>query len=172
MLAAMQTLSIDIVMRRSVSVLRNRDISEATRIDVEQSVLDWVKRMMIPVAVGMTLMFALLYDSLSSINRGGLAFQFQFVMYGAAVTLVPAVLYALFRPSHKLSPRAGFWSICIGLICVFVPFGLAETLWPLMPRLLQVLSSDDIVNLTPLFGLTSSFIVFAVVTKVEVRHAR
>ena len=168
----MQTLSIDIVMRKSISVLHNPDISEETRKDVEQLVLDWVKRMMIPVVVGMTLIFALLYDSLSGINRGGLAFQFQFVMYGAAVTLVPAVLYALFRPAHQLSHRAGFWSICIGLICVFVPFGIAETLWSYVPRLPQILSSDNIVNLTPLFGLAASFIVFAAVAKMETRHAR
>jgi cytochrome bd-type quinol oxidase subunit 2 len=170
LLAAMQTLAIDIFKRKSASVLWNPDLSQDKRREVEQSVLDWVKRMMIPVVVGMTLVFALLYYSLSSINRQGLAFQFQFVMYGAAVTLVPSVLFALFRPTEQSSHGAGFWSICVGLICVFVPFGLAETLWSHVPRMLQALSSDDVVNLTPLFGLMASVIVFAVVRKMEKRY--
>jgi hypothetical protein len=120
----------------------------------------------------MTLIFALLYYGLSRIDRQGLAFQFQFVMYGAAVTLVPAVLVALFRPAQRLSSKAGFWSICVGLICVFVPFGLAETVWSRVPRLSSMLASDDIVNLTPLIGLVSSVIVFTVITRMEMRHAR
>ena len=169
LLAAMQTLAIDIFKRKSISALYNRDTPSEARKDIEQSVLDWVKRMMIPVVVGMTVIFALLYYGLSSINRQGLAFQFQFVMYGAAVTLVPSVLFALFRPTDKLSPKAGLWSICVGLICVIVPFGLAETIWSHLGRVPQVLSADDIVNLTPLLGLASSVSVYAVVRRMEMR---
>ena len=172
LLAAMQTLSIDIVKRKALSSAMNSGGGEDARLKIEQSVLDWVKRMMIPVCVGMTLIFALLYDGLSKLNRQGLAFQFQFVMYGAAVTLVPAVLFPLLRQSERRSARAGFWSIFVGLLCVVVFFAAAEGLWPHLPTLSGMVNSDDIVNLTPLFGLTSSFCVFVAIERMEARNAR
>lgn len=172
LLAAMQTLSIDLFKRQSMAVINGRDLNEAERKEIEQSVLDWVKRWMIPVVVGMTLLFAAPYNGLSRIDRQGLAFQFQFVMYGAAVTLVPTVMFALFRPPKRRLPRAGFWSICVGLICVIVPFGLAETLWSYIPMISHLLTSDDVVNLTPLFGVLSSFVVFMAIAKWETHDAR
>ena len=172
LLAAMQTLAIDVFKRRVIPILNDTGTTEEKRREIELSVLDWVKRMMIPVVLGMTLVFAALYYGLSRIDRQGLAFQFQFVMYGAAVTLVPAVLAALFRPKSKLSSRAGFLSIFVGLIFVFVPFGVAETVWSRFPNLVGVISSDDIVNLTPLIGLVTSIVVFTVVSKMEMRNAR
>jgi Na+/proline symporter len=179
LMAAMQTLAIDVFSRREAAELRRLDLSGESRQQLEQSVLDWVKRMMIPVVVAMTITFALLYYGLSKIDKQGLAFQFQFVMYGAAVTLVPCVSFWLFRKPSDLPDRvsgAGFWSILVGLLFVIVPFGLAQLSWAQLRRPLEALGwvagPDDIVNLTPLFGLVASAITFALIRWTEVRRAR
>jgi hypothetical protein len=176
LVAAMQTLAVDVVKRRPAAILRKSGLTPQDRLQTEQSILDWVKKMMVPVVVTMTFVFASLYYSLSRIDMQGLAFQFQFVMYGAAVTLAPSVIFSLFRnKATNESPSissAGFWSILIGLIFVVVPFGLAETVWTKLGVRPLTLSSDDIVNLTPLTGLLAAAIVFSIVRFREVRRAR
>ena len=103
LVAAMQTLAVDVFKRQEAAALRNPRISNESRQQIERSVLDWVRRMMIPVVVAMTIGFASLYYGLTKVGKQGLAFQFQFVMYGAAVTLVPCVAFGLFR-KRKTSP--------------------------------------------------------------------
>lgn len=176
LVAAMQTLAVDVIKRKPASILRSSGANLQERAQAEESILGWVKKMMVPVAILMTVIFASLYYSLSRIDMQGLAFQFQFVMYGAAVTLVPSVVFSLFRNNvADAAPNvssAGFWSILIGLIFVIVPFGLAETVWTRLAIRPLALSPDDIVNLTPLTGLVAAAVTFSVVRLREVRSVR
>ncbi len=170
LIAAMQTLAVDVFKRKEAVQLKNSGINPEQLQEAEQLVLAWVKRMMIPVVLAMTLVFAFLYYGLSRVNMQGLAFQFQFVMYGAAVSLVPSVIYGLFHKAPVANRSAGFWSILIGLIFVIIPFIMAEVFRNI--KLPLNLGSDDIVNLTPLFGLIASTGTFYILkgTKVE-KHA-
>ena len=176
LLAAMQALAIDIVKRKQAAELRRHEISEESRNEIEADIVLWVKRRIILVVVLMTVIFWALWFGLSKVDKSGLAFQFQFVMYGAATTLVPSVIYRLFRKTEDTAWKsdAGFWSILAGLILVIVPFGLAESPLAGMDRWLGMihLQPDDVANLTPLLGLLAATITFALVKISEVRRAR
>ena len=177
LMAAMQALAIDVVKRKQAKELRRKDISVETRSEIESDIVLWVKRRIILVVVLMTVIFWALWFGLGKIDKSGLAFQFQFVMYGAATTLVPSVIYRLFvkaKAESSWNSNAGFWSILVGLIFVIVPFGLAETPFVGLDRLLGIINmqADDIANLTPLLGLLAATIVFTSVRMLEVRRAR
>jgi hypothetical protein len=178
LLAAMQTLTVDVFHRRRAATMRDPAASVEERTLAEYRVLSWVKRGIVPVAVIMTLAFAGLYYLLGTINKSNLAFQFQFVMYGAATTLVPAVLYGLFRAPHADEKahvgRAGFYSILAGLIFVVGPFAAAQLWWETIKAAPQALgisaTPDDIVNLAPLFGLVASAVTFWFVRRRDSRR--
>ena len=177
LLAAMQALAVDIFKRKEAKELLRIDLTKEVKMEIEQEIVVWVKQRMVLVVVTMTVIFWGLWFGLGKIDKSGLAFQFQFVMYGAATTLVPCVGYRLFwrtTDSASWKSNAGFWSILIGLFCVIVPFGLAEIPPLHLDTALQKvhLVPDDISNLTPLFGLVASLITFVFVRMREVSRAR
>lgn len=169
LVAAMQTLAIDVVKRKEVAKFDNETLYGPDKQMIEQDILSWVKQNVMTASLVSVLLFASLYYGLTYFESAANVFQFQFVMYGAAVTLVPVVITHLFIDRENASIRSrpeGFWSIAIGLSAAIIPFILAAFFWNASPvmRLRAMspieLASDMIINLTPLFGLTASVIVF------------
>lgn len=160
-LAGMQTIALDIVWQKRAD---SSDILE----NHEGAVL-WVKRWVTLFSLLTVAIFALMYYGLSAAGAPGVVFQFQFVMYGAAVTLFPTVaigMYAMHRnKAMPVGETVAFYSILLGLIFVIIPFGLAVSPWgsAYLERVSKVLpfavSVDAIANLTPVFGIVAASLV-------------
>jgi hypothetical protein len=163
--AAMQTLSLDMFKRREAAIYQDPKTDATTRSLVERDVLDWAKRNVIAVCLAMVATFSTLYYGLRYFESAAIVFQFQFVMYGAAVTLAPVVLAKLVHSSEAASVTnhsAGLLSIALGLLFVIVPFAIAAFFWNTLPlqavrRIVPFsLAPDAIINLTPLLGLIAA----------------
>jgi Na+/proline symporter len=162
LLAAMQTLAVDLFRRKHVLQL---NLMREGKRQAETEIINWCKRYM-PVLGGlMVAVFASLFYL-----KGESTFAYQFVMYGAAVTLFPVVWAGLCRipigadqsPSTPAISHSGaFLSIFVGLLFVLIPFFFSGPLraW-LQGRLGWEMPEDALTNLAPLFGLAAATFVY------------
>jgi hypothetical protein len=159
LLAAMQTLAVDLFKRSKVAEVNNTGLSSERRRDAEVNVIRWCKRGLPLVGCAMVIVFAALYYYLKD-N----VFSYQFVMYGAAVTLFPIVFVGLIDKKRLRGPVVSstwaFCSILVGVGFVFVPFFASNRVSAQLSAIGATLNADQITNLTPLFGLTTASIVF------------
>ncbi|MGZ8286720.1 MAG: hypothetical protein ACXW27_13025 [Allosphingosinicella sp.] len=175
--ASLQTLVADVFKRKEVDEFFDEQTSVERRTEIERGLIAGAKRVVIPLSIIMTLAFAILYYTLTAFRLQGVAFQFQFVMYGAAVTLVPAVMSRLLqikpeseRPNRQIGAhsRVAMASIGWGLCAVILPFIVAQIWWESAPvawtrgYFPSSLGPDTIINLTPAFGLFVASVVFFV----------
>lgn len=169
LVGAMQTLAVDVAKRREIAEYDSEDTAPERRSEIERSVLSWVKRNVIVASLFSVIVFSVLYYGLAYFESPADVFQFQFVMYGAAVTLVPVVLTYLLKGKRDDAPRTrpeGFWSIVSGLVAVLIPFFLATFFWeaawvqPIRGLLPAEVSPGHIINLTPVSGLLVATLVF------------
>lgn len=166
-LAAVQTLACDVFHRDLYYKARSSNIDQSERIAAEGALITWSRRYITIMTLGMVLLFAYLYYK----SQGsGTVFDFQFIMYGSAICLFPALFLAL-RDNTKKHPPIGegwaFASILFGLVAVLLPFFLVEFYIP--PEISTSttnyfggLSKEAIINLTPLGGLFTSSVVCAI----------
>lgn len=159
LLAAMQTLAVDLFKRTEVSDANNMNLSKDERRKAELKVIKWCKSGLPVVGCSMVIIFATLYHYLSDD-----VFSYQFVMYGAAVTLFPIVFAGLVGKKESrgslLSPGWAFWSILLGVLFVFIPFFAASAVSARLSEVGLKINADQITNLTPLFGLVAAGVVF------------
>jgi hypothetical protein len=175
LLASMQTLAVDVVWREKL-----RNPSEPKEV-LEKIILRWTRHNLMLLSLGSICVFAGLYYSLSKFGVQGLAFQFQFVMYGVVVTLFPCVVEGLLalraNRASRISSYSAHLSIVSGLIVVIVPFIVAATVWDLpavdsfRSKLGLTIGGDAIINLTPVFGFLIATLVCVLSIKLEERHA-
>jgi Na+/proline symporter len=174
LLASMQTLAVDIVWRRELEKSSGKDEN------LQRAVLRWTRHNLMFLSLASVAVFASMYYGLSKFGVQGLAFQFQFVMYGVAVTLVPCVIEALLalhsQRSVRISANSALFSICAGLTAVLIPFFIAATVWDL-PAIEVIrlqygisVSGDAIINLTPVFGFLIAAITCLILSKAEKKN--
>ena len=165
--AFMQTLTMDVVKRDDIDRYFDDNTADDERVQLESDILAWVRRWLLVITVLMVLVFGGLYYLLAFVDSQAVVFQFQFVMYGAAVTLLPSVVSELRRPgAPRRGPSevrtAGLMSIAIGLCFVIIPFIFAAFLWQPLGLNADVggVTADAVINLTPLTGLIAATAVY------------
>lgn len=166
LIAAVQTLACDVVHRAQYAKAREDATPKKERDAIEARILKWTMRYIYMLATAMVVVFATLYYASEG---SSVVFDFQFVMYGAATTLVPAVGLGFLKsgkyPDLPLSNDAAFLSILLGLVMVLGPFLAAEFFWthPMVAAMAGMspveISKDAVVSLTPALGLVTGCIV-------------
>jgi hypothetical protein len=167
LLAAMQTLAVDIFKRRQIAEMKSGLLSSEQQRQQEKEVIDWCKRYMPLLGAFMVVVFAVLFYKIEE-----RVFAYQFVMYGAAVTLFPVVLGAFRarnRASKGMEPAIGpissawaFLSILTGLIFVFGCFFASASVQSLLQALLSIEVPEAVItDLPPVFGLVAAGGIYA-----------
>jgi hypothetical protein len=182
LLAAMQTLAVDVFKRSKAATVFDQSLPSEARRLAEREILYWCKRYMPLLIAFMVLSFGGLYY-LDKQN----VFKYQFVMYGAAVTLFPVVVGAFRHSSQFKAPREaalkpvqppipGVWalaSIVAGLLAVFGPFFLRANVHRWFDHSLSIgITEDSIADLTPLTGLLAASFVYWIGTIVRSRKKK
>lgn len=163
LLAAMQTLAVDVFKRQKIAEMFRKP--PEIRKQEEREILLWCKRYMPLLAGLMVVVFSILFYVIHE-----RVFAYQFVMYGAAVTLFPIVVGAFRRleiasakPRRAIPSGWAFFSVLGGLIVVFGSFfgsGLVR-FWIQSLTSFDV-STDAIANLTPLTGLLTAASIYGI----------
>ena len=108
------------------------------------------KRFLLPLSLIMVLFFWLALESYKKV--GGNAFDFQMIMYSFALSLLPSVVYSIFR-GLEVSKKNAFFSL------LSIVFGILTAVLPYLTIVLSGGKSETrsiLVNLTPVFSLAVS----------------
>jgi Na+/pantothenate symporter len=151
LMAAAQTLCYDLFYHKRVRALLD---GPTEQIEEERKLVMSARRILLPLAIVMVLVFWQAYERYNAI--GGNALDFQFIMYAFAISLFAPVVYALRSGERDIYKyrKAAFAAIAVGIVTAVVPYSIT---------LLLHLDADHrapFVNLTPIFSLLLSSLVF------------
>lgn len=146
LLALMHTLFIDLFKRKEyVSISKNHDDN------MEEAYIKRLKPWMIFFALFSVMSFHFLYKN----SPPGFIFQFQFIMYGTALALIPPIFYSFhkMRRNEKISSWMNGWTL------LSIMGGVLASIIPYFYVLLH--SNKDFSSYAPIFTLSISTAIFS-----------